>query len=89
MLVHVCLYRWKAFLKMEADGEAAAGSSRSIMERFTAVKYKPEHHAKRKLVHSVAMNLVVDCDMPLNIVTRPGFIQHHAVLNNCYDTIDK
>ena len=53
---------------------------------FTTAKYKADRE-ERKCVNSVAMNLLVDCDIPSDIVTRPGFIRHHENMNKSGTTL--
>ena len=51
--------------------------------------YKADHSEQRCLVKSIALNLVVDCDLPVNIVSTPGFIRHHTVTNRMYNSVDR
>ena len=87
-------YRWKDFLKLEEQLQASVESTskdQTCLDSmgFRTAKYKADSREQRKYVHSVAMNLIVDCDLPVNIVTRPGFIRHHENLNTLYNTIDR
>lgn len=78
---------------MEKDKEDSnfrdSDQSTLVASGFRPIKYRADDKKQRQLVASVAMNLVVDCDLPMHIVTRPGFIRHHEMINSQYNTINK
>lgn len=63
-------------------------STQMKMDRYIQ-KYTHTDPLQKKLVKSIALNLIVDCDIPYNIVNRSGF---HRFLNDIdprYNTIDR
>ena len=80
-------FRYAVFLKSEEEGKA---SGQTRIDAFSNVqKSSSSHPDQKRFIKSVALNLVVDCDLPLNIVTRPGFLKHSEVTNYKYAAVDK
>ena len=81
-------YRWLEFQKNEKSYRELQATAK-LDRHFVTEKFKPDHSEQKRLVKSVALNLIVDCDLPINIVQRPGFIRHHEVTNKMYNSIDR
>ena len=81
--------RWSEFLNSEKELVEDQQQCKLDQHFQTGNVYKADHSEQRCLVKSIALNLVVDCDLPVNIVSRPGFISHHAVTNRMYNSVDR
>ena len=83
----------KDFLKLEVQLQASAESTSKDQTSvdsmgFRTAKYKAYRESSENSVNSVAMNLIVDCDILISIVTRSGFIRHCENMKTLYNTID-
>lgn len=63
-------------------------NSQAKIDKYTLQpKYAANSREQKELKASIALNLVVDCDMPPHWVERKGFIRHHETINPKYNTV--
>ena len=80
-------FRWKEFREKERTKDE--DHSQGKIDAMFARKYGSDHPKQKALVKSVALNLIVDCDLPFHVVDRPGFMRHHKAIDKSYDKIDR
>ena len=52
-------------------------------------KFKSNDARQNRYVESIAWNLVVDCDMLSSVVTKPGFLRHHELIDERYRSMER
>jgi hypothetical protein len=74
--------------KNKASDEASSTSGQLKLDRFLN-KFESNDPRQLRLVKSIALNLIVDCDMPYSVVSRPGFLRHHHDIDQRYRVVDR
>ena len=77
--------RYATFQKRSAQAEknAEPGQMRLPYAGAQAGQYSDNDPIQKAKIRSIAMNLVVDCDMPMYAVERPGFRRYLAEEDPC------
>ena len=75
---------------LENEKNALGLKGQTSMDRYTKRdKFTISSVEMKELIRSVALNLIVDCDMPISVVERPGFLRHLEVVNSKYRPIQR
>ena len=94
VMVFCVLYYHKFYLIycrwLEYEKNAPGLKGQTSMDRYTKrEKFTNSSVEMKELIRSVALNLIVDCDMPISVVERPGFLRHLEVVNSKYRPIQR
>lgn len=81
-------YRYKQYVEYNPVPNMANNQQCSL-NFTTAACYSPKDVKQRTLVKSIALNLVVDCALPISIVERPGWDRFIKSVDPKYGAVDR
>ena len=88
LIISLPAHRWERFLKVE---KTTGDGSQQSMNRYAKIgsSYPANHPLQKALTKPTALNLVIDCDLPVSIVEKPGFLRHHETIDKSYSAVNR
>lgn len=64
---------YEEYTRQKQDRGRVEDSKQAKLNFLSTNTYKPDHAMQKSIAKSIAFDLIVDCDLPVSLVEKPGF----------------